>query len=92
MGLPIFRAKGFIYLDAPANRRALLQMVGSRVRLTLGELWDETETPRTQLVFIGEPGGLDPTELQKRLDRCRPGAGSPVRDLWEDTLDFVRSF
>lgn len=87
----IFRAKGFIYLDAPANRRALLQIVGSRVRMTLGELWDEAETPHTQLVFIGEPGGLDPAELQSRLDSCRPGGGTPVRGIWEDTLDFVRS-
>jgi len=89
---PIFRAKGFIRLDAPANRRALLQMVGSRVRLTLGELWAADETPRTQLVFIGEPGSLDPAELQERFDRCRPGEGSVIRDLWEDTVDFVRSF
>ena len=89
---PIFRAKGFIRLDAPANRRALLQMVGSRVRLTLGELWAADETPRTQLVFIGEPGSLDPAELQERFDRCRPGEGSIIRDLWEDTVDFVRSF
>jgi G3E family GTPase len=88
----IFRAKGFIQLDAPANRRALLQMVGSRVRLTLGELWAADETPRTQIVFIGEPGSLDPAELQARFDRCRPGEGSVIRDLWEDTVDFVRSF
>ena len=89
---PIFRAKGFIRLDAPANRRALLQMVGSRVRLTLGEVWAADETPRTQLVFIGEPGSLDPAELQERFDRCHPGEGSVIRDLWEDTVDFVRSF
>lgn len=89
---PIFRAKGFIQLDAPANRRALLPMVGSRVRLTLGEVWAADETPRTQLVFIGEPGSLDPAELQERFDRCRPGEGSVIRDLWEDTVDFVRSF
>lgn len=88
----IFRAKGFIRLDAPANRRAVLQMVGSRVRLTLGELWTADETPRTQIVFIGEPGGLNRTELQTRFDRCRPGKGSSIRDLWEDTVDFVRSF
>ena len=88
----IFRAKGFIQLDAPANRRALLQMVGSRVRLTLGEVWAADETPRTQIVFIGEPGSLDPAELQDRFDRCRPGEGSSIRDLWEDTVDFVRAF
>lgn len=89
---PIFRAKGFIQLDEPANRRALLQMVGSRVRLTLGEVWTTDETPHTQIVFIGEPGSLDPAELQARFDRCRPGEGSVIRDLWEDTVDFVRSF
>ncbi len=88
----IFRAKGFIQLDAPANRRAVLQVVGSRARLTLGELWGEGERAHTQIVFIGEPGSLNPAELQARFDRCRPGEGSVVRDVWEDTLDFVRSF
>lgn len=87
----IFRAKGFIRLAAPANRRAILHVVGSRARMTLGELWGD-EAPRTQLVFIGEPGGLDPAELQERFERCRPGAGNPVRDLWEDAVEFVRSF
>jgi len=87
----IFRAKGFIRLAAPADRRAILHVVGSRARITLGELWGD-EAPRTQLVFIGEPGGLDPANLQARFDRCRPGAGNPVRDLWEDAVEFVRSF
>ena len=87
----IFRAKGFIRLAAPADRRAILHVVGSRARMTLGDLWGD-EAPRTQLVFIGEPGGLDPADLQARFDRCRPGAGNPVRDLWEDAVEFVRSF
>ncbi len=87
----IFRAKGFVACDRPADRQIVVQMVGSRVRMTFGDLWGEQQK-RTQLVFIGEPGAIDPSELQYLFDRCRPEETSKVRDLWEDTVDFVRSF
>ncbi len=87
----IFRAKGFVACAAPIDREVVVQMVGSRVRITLGEPWGD-RVRRTQLVFIGEPGALNPTELQQWFDRCRPAETSKVRELWEDTVDFVRSF
>jgi len=87
----IFRAKGFVACAAPIDREVIVQMVGSRVRISLGQPWDE-RVRRTQLVFIGEPGALDPAALQQQFDNCRPAETSNVRDLWEDTVDFIRSF
>jgi len=87
----IFRAKGFVACAAPIEQEVIVQMVGSRVRMSLGEPWGD-RVRRTQLVFIGEPGAIDPTGLQQRFDCCRPAETSKVRELWADTVDFVRSF
>jgi G3E family GTPase len=66
----VFRAKGLIYLADIPDRRAVLQAVGPRVSVTLGEAWGE-ESPRTQLVFLSTPGDLDDAELQAAFDGCR---------------------
>ena len=66
----IFRAKGLVYLAEAPLRRAVLQAVGTRVTLTLGEPWGELP-PRTQLVFISTPGGIDEGKLSARLDACQ---------------------
>jgi G3E family GTPase len=65
----IFRAKGLIYLAEAPGRRAVLQAVGIRVNVTLGEPWGDV-TPSTQLVFLSTPGGLDEQALQAALDSC----------------------
>ncbi len=58
----IYRAKGVIYnADAP-QRRAVLQVVGRRVDISLQGEWGE-RAPRTQIVVIGAPDGIDPTML-----------------------------
>lgn len=88
----IYRAKGFLYLDSPADRRGVLHIVGKRARLTLGEPWGADETPQTQLVFIGEPGSIETSELQARFDRCHPDERNLVQDLIEDVSDWVRAF
>lgn len=66
----IFRAKGLIYLADVPHRRAILQAVGPRVNVTLGEPWGD-EPPQTRLVFLSTPGGLNEAELQAAFDRCR---------------------
>jgi G3E family GTPase len=48
----IFRAKGFVFLDGAVQRRGVLQVVGNRVRFTLGEPWGH-EPPATNVVLIG---------------------------------------
>lgn len=64
----VFRAKGVLALTTPADRRAILQMVGRRIALTPAEPWG-TAPATTELVLIGAPG-LDPADLQRRFDAC----------------------
>jgi G3E family GTPase len=87
--LGIYRAKGFLRLVEPVDRPGILQMVGRRARITAGEPWGERE-PHTQLVFIGEQGAIDPQELARRFDACRPGKSSRLRNWLEDVVDWVR--
>ena len=65
----IYRCKGVVYsADAP-DRRAVLQVVGKRVDITLESEWGD-RTPRTQIVAIGAHGTLDGAALRERFDRC----------------------
>ena len=66
----IYRAKGFVYLDETPDRKGIVHVVGQRARLIIGEPWGD-EKPGTQLVFIGEYGGIDDCELQSRFDACK---------------------
>ncbi len=66
----IYRAKGFVYLHEIPSRKGIVHVVGQRARLIIGEPWDD-EKPGTQLVFIGEYGGIDDCELQSRFDACK---------------------
>ena len=68
----IYRAKGVVFLDETPDRKGIVQVVGQRARLIIGAPWDD-EKPGTQLVFIGEHGGIDATELQSRFDACETG-------------------
>ena len=65
----IYRAKGFVYLYEIPSRKGIVHVVGQRARLIIGEPWGD-EKPGTQLVFIGEYGGIDNCELQSRFDAC----------------------
>ena len=67
----IYRAKGFVYLDETPDRKGIVHVVGQRARLIIGAPWGD-EKPGTQLVFIGEYGGIDATELQSRFEACQP--------------------
>ena len=72
----IYRCKGVIHsVDAPA-RRAVLQVVGKRVDLTLEHEWGD-RTPRTQIVAIGAYGTMDGAALRETFDRCVIGAPYP---------------
>ena len=73
----IYRCKGVIHsADAP-ERRAILQVVGKRVDLTLEHEWGD-RTPRTQIVAIGAHGTMDGAVLREKFDRCVMG----TRDLY----------
>jgi G3E family GTPase len=65
----IYRAKGIVYtMDAP-QQRAVLQVVGRRVDISLQEGWGQ-RAPRTQIVAIGAAGGIDTNLLEKKFESC----------------------
>jgi G3E family GTPase len=65
----VYRAKGVIFnADAP-QRRAVLQVVGRRVDISLQEEWGE-RAPRTQIVAIGAAGSIDASLMEKTLTSC----------------------
>jgi len=65
----IYRAKGVVYCSDAPERRAVLQVVGKRVDISLQDEWGER--PRlTQIVAIGSPDGIDASALQARFEQC----------------------
>jgi G3E family GTPase len=72
----VYRAKGFVYLADAPTRRAILQVVGRRVDISLDEEWRE-RAPRTRIVAIGATGGVDARQLEAVFASCiaaRPAA------------------
>src|SRR5579863_6869855 len=65
----VYRAKGFVYLADAPKIRAILQVVGRRVDVSLEEQWGERER-RTRIVAIGAAHGLDARLLERTLDSC----------------------
>lgn len=65
----IYRAKGVVYSSDVPDRRAVLQVVGRRVDISLQDEWGE-RPPLTQIVAIGSPDGIDAGALQDRFERC----------------------
>ena len=71
LGPALVRAKGFVRLSGEP-RRGYLERAGLRTSLELGEPWG-AETPRTEIVLIGE--ALDAAAIQRQLWACRvPGS------------------
>ncbi|MCP4358443.1 MAG: GTP-binding protein [Chloroflexi bacterium] len=65
----IYRCKGVIYaLDAPDNR-AILQVVGRRSDVALGEEWGNVQS-RTQIVAIAAAGSIDTEVLTALFEEC----------------------
>jgi G3E family GTPase len=65
----IYRAKGIVYSCDVPDRRAVLQVVGKRVDISLQEEWGE-RPPLTRIVAIGSADGIDASALQERFERC----------------------
>jgi len=87
----IYRAKGFIWLRENPVRKIVLQVVGKRASLSLGELWPEDGPRRTQIVMIGAHGKLQPERLKAVFDQCRAGAPPASADeKLKQALDWVR--
>ena len=66
----IYRCKGIIYASDAPKRRAVLQVVGRRVDITVQAEWGQS-TPRTHIVAIGAPDSINSEELQALFEECR---------------------
>jgi len=71
----VYRAKGVIYTTDEPQRRAVLQVVGRRVDISLQEEWGQ-RAPRTQIVVIGAAGSIDASLLEKTFASCIPAAAA----------------
>jgi Cobalamin synthesis protein cobW C-terminal domain len=65
----VYRAKGVIYSADLPQRRAVLQVVGRRMDISIHEGWGQ-RAPRTQVVAIGAAGSIDPSLLEKTFAPC----------------------
>ena len=63
----IYRAKGIMNLVESPERKAILQVVGNRVKVTISDEWG-AETPYTEIVVIGSHGTVDGEKLRKLFD------------------------
>ena len=65
----IYRAKGVIYTTDEPGRRAVLQVVGRRVDISIEDEWGE-RMPGTRIVAIGANGSIDNDSLRERFEQC----------------------
>lgn len=65
----IYRCKGIVYTSDAPDKRYSLQIVGRRTEISELDEWG-THNPRTQIVAIGESGGIDTQELRTKFDSC----------------------
>ena len=66
----VYRCKGVVHCAEAPERRAVLQVVGKRVDISLEDEWGD-RPPRTRIVAIGARGGLDGQALREGFDRCK---------------------
>src|SRR5208337_717038 len=76
----VYRAKGVVYTTDAPKRRAVLQVVGRRVDISLQDAWGGRE-PRTQIVAIGAAGAIDASLLEETFGSCiaTAVAAAPLR-------------
>lgn len=65
----IYRAKGVIYTSDAPERRAVLQVVGRRVDISIQGEWGQ-RAPRTRIVAIGQAGSIDTTLMEGIFTAC----------------------
>ena len=65
----VYRAKGLIYSTDAPRRRAVLQVVGRRVDISIQEEWGQ-RVPRTRIVAIGAAGSIDESLLEGTFASC----------------------
>jgi G3E family GTPase len=65
----VYRAKGIVYSGDEPKRRAVLQVVGRRVDISIEDEWGE-RAPCTRIVAIGAAGRGDTALLETTLASC----------------------
>ena len=65
----VYRCKGVVHSVEEPGRRVILQVVGKRVDIEIGDEWNGME-PRSRIVAIGAHDAVDPVSLRKVFDRC----------------------
>jgi G3E family GTPase len=65
----VFRAKGIVQLDARPKHRGILQVVGRRASISLGEEWGAAR-PGSTIVFVGDAGGVDADAISAIFSHC----------------------
>ena len=65
----VYRAKGVVYTSDAPHRRAVLQVVGRRVDISIQEEWGQ-RAPCTRIVAIGAAGSIDASLLEKTFASC----------------------
>ena len=73
----VYRAKGVVYTTDAPQRRAVLQVVGRRVDISLQDEWGG-RTPRTRIVVIGAANSIDPVMLGHQFNMVTSPAKSEV--------------
>ena len=71
----VYRCKGVVHAAEEPGRRVILQVVGKRVDIAVGDEWKGRE-PRTRLVAIGAYAGVDGAALREAFDSCRDDRAS----------------
>jgi G3E family GTPase len=66
----VYRCKGVVHTTEEPGRRVILQVVGKRVDIAVGDEWNGRE-PRTRIIAIGAHDGVDGAALREVFDRCR---------------------
>jgi G3E family GTPase len=65
----VYRAKGVVFTTDAPRRRAVLQVVGRRVDISLQDEWGE-RAPRTRIIAIGAAGSIDASLLEETFTAC----------------------
>ncbi len=65
----VYRAKGILHVQGEPHRRVVVQVVGRRVEVELGEPWEDA-AKRSQLVAIGLREGVDAEALEAAFRAC----------------------
>ncbi|PSH65097.1 CobW family GTP-binding protein [Phyllobacterium sophorae] len=66
----IYRCKGVVHAAEEPGRRVILQVVGKRVDIAVGDEWGGRE-PRTRIIAIGARNGVDGAALHELFGGCR---------------------